>query len=246
MTDDEYDIHPLDRDYSSDDQPQSRRLSQIATELPYDPKWRRFGVAGLAGGLIVVFLSAIAISNLQGIRPAESIAYGVNRLGMFVMLVGAVLIVLAYRLPYLRGKNYPERFASLFRQPGSYVGLLQATALGYAAVAVLSFLVPATVGSTTGAMLLNFLCTLLFGFMITVAIWHRGFLRAFGVTVAAGVFFQLNFSGWFSYSLVTSGNFNFRPVLLGNLAIVLVSGLICAGYVCLLERKQQGDSDRDI
>ena len=93
-----YDVHPLDRDYSDTDLPKAKSRPIVSKEVGYDVRIRKFGIFLGAGGLIVVLLTAIALSNTRGASAAESIASGLNQLGKLTMLAGGLAIVVAYRV----------------------------------------------------------------------------------------------------------------------------------------------------
>ena len=243
MTDnDEYEVHPLDRDYSSDQQTKPTEKSWHATEMPYDNGVRKAGVMILIGGLILVFLTAIAISNLRGNTSAETLAGVVNRIGMVVMLVGAITIVVAYRLGQIKRL---AGFSQKIDISGQYSSLVVWNVVGFLVSSVAIFLTPSVIGSGVTVAVLKFFCTLFFCMMVTIGIWHRGFMRAYGIAAATATFFTVYFGGWFTFTGRTGGDF--RAMLLVNVAIILMSAVICSGYVLKLESitKPAGDRSRD-
>ena len=95
--DDEYEIHPLDRDYSDDGLPKSRRKPQIQRKLPYDPKMRFNGVITFLFGYTTLVISAIVMTRSRGFTTSETVSSVTHKIGMYIMLFGAILVMAAYR-----------------------------------------------------------------------------------------------------------------------------------------------------
>ena len=93
----EPEIHPLDRDYSSDHLPKPSRRAIIAKKFAYKPSTRVTGVVFFTAGLLMLILSGIVTVNVPGNSSAETIASGAQRISMFVMLFGAIVILGAYQ-----------------------------------------------------------------------------------------------------------------------------------------------------
>ncbi len=235
-------IHPLDRDYSDDanESPKRKfgvgklgrhnptaRKSQLSSDVPYAPKLRTFGAWGLLGGMLVLFLSSVAVSNAPPNSPSESIAGGINRISMFVMLIGGLAIVVAYRLPHLQGHvssiNKPKRplIDSTFRS------LLFWNVIGYIAIALL---VAMSTFLTPGGMLLGAaLSTMLFAYCASLAFCSTGIMRTYGIAVVAAMIFNLQFGSW--AAAISYSNQSILVAFMVNFAIILGSGLFCAAVV---------------
>ncbi|WP_145417714.1 hypothetical protein [Planctomycetes bacterium K23_9] len=238
-----YEIHPLDRDYSSDATANENaastsrkkfgkpaaRASRIAKELPYLPRLRYYGAWGLLGGLLILLLSGIAVSNFRANTLGETLAGFVNRLSMFVMLAGGIAIVVAYRFPAI-ADSMSGSTVTLSKNKRAFVSLLIYTTIGYLAVVALVSVVPVR-GSTLPIYVFNGLGTLLFALMITLAVFYDGPVRAFGIAVTAGLYFNFQITGWIVYNSFGTGAGDLRLAMLINLAIILTSGLVCAAVV---------------
>ena len=97
MDDPEYDIHPLDRDYSDDLLPKSKRRSIIKRKLPFNERSRLGGVIIFLVGVGVMVASAIVLVNSKGASSFESFANLMHQLGMWIMLIGAIVVMAAYQ-----------------------------------------------------------------------------------------------------------------------------------------------------
>jgi hypothetical protein len=94
MDDDDYEIHPLDRDYSLPSPPAKKRLANLS-------RLHRIGFATFAAGFVTVALAAIVLSAFPSGGWLETIGSSMHRLAMYLILVGGVLIVAAYQAPRL-------------------------------------------------------------------------------------------------------------------------------------------------
>ena len=97
MDEEEYEIHPLDRDYS--EPTPARRRSKIATSVDYHRGIRAAGVMIFAAGFFAVFVTAVFQNQASGNVSAERFATMLHRLAMVIILVGGVTVFAAYRLP---------------------------------------------------------------------------------------------------------------------------------------------------
>ena len=90
MPDDEYEIHPLDRDYSAPYKlPKRKRFAHLS-------KIHRAGLAAFGAGFFTLVISAIALGNVPQGGWLQSIGSFLHRLAMYAILGGGVLILLAY------------------------------------------------------------------------------------------------------------------------------------------------------
>ncbi len=231
MAEDDQDVHPLDRDYSVPTQ----TPSEVA--LSYDPKLRKLGTITFAAGLIVMFLAAVVISNFVGNRSVEFFASIAHRLGMVLGLIGAILVVAAYRWEQLKNLLQSADGQKRRLPGGSPLAILCGlNVLGFAVVAVVAY---ALAGLQTPMMyyvVFNGITSLLCALMVTIAIWHRGFIQAYAIGVLVPLLLNV-FSGLFSFGGGFAGGFagnDFRALVLTNLAIYQVCGLVCGAYVFLL------------
>ena len=65
MDDDDYEIHPLDRDYSLPSQPAKKRLAKLS-------QLHRIGFATFAAGFVTVVLAAIVLGGCDGKTKDEN------------------------------------------------------------------------------------------------------------------------------------------------------------------------------
>ena len=92
MDDDDYEVHPLDRDYSVPKQPARKRRSDLS-------KLHRIGFSTFAAGFVTVVLAAIVLGAFPDIGWFETIGSFMHRLAMYFILIGGVLILVAYSAP---------------------------------------------------------------------------------------------------------------------------------------------------
>jgi hypothetical protein len=233
-----YEIHPLDRDYSSPTQPP--RIPAIE----FHPKVRRIGATVFAAGFLTVFLAAILLGNVRGSGLMESIASGVHRAGMVLILVGGILVILAYRLHQLKGISIRLPDGKIqWNVMQSYRALVLWNVVGFLVIVPILHLLQSIRSPVFYFLIFNGMLTLVCGFLATVAIWHRGFIRAYAVGVLVSLLlrghnpFLFSFNGWGGTAGV-----QFLPAI--SLAITLITGLVCGGYVCLLESASSRKTDR--
>lgn len=222
-----YEVHPLDRDYSSSTPP----ARGVAIE--YDEKFRRIGVVIFAAGFITVFLMAVFLGNVRGNDRLESIAGGIHRLGMILILVGGLVIIVAYRLPQLRGQTMPKGLVR-WDAAVSFHGLISWNVIAFLFLVPASYLVQQIQSPAVYFMVFSGTISIFSAFLATVAVWHRGHLRGY----ALGVLVPLVLLGNqpFMYGSVGWGRgAGTNHLLTVSLAIMLLSGLLCAGYVAWLE-----------
>jgi hypothetical protein len=92
MDDDDYEIHPLDRDYSLPSQPAKKRLAKLS-------QLHRIGFATFAAGFVTVVLAAIVLGAFPSGGWFETIGSFMHRLAMYFILIGGVLVLAAYQAP---------------------------------------------------------------------------------------------------------------------------------------------------
>jgi hypothetical protein len=80
---------------------------------------------------------------------------------------------------------------------------------------------------------LRVLLTFVLAMIVTVVVWHRGFVRAYAIGLLVGLVVN-GFGGVISMAGRYGGS-DARAFMIGNLAIAMICGLLCAGYVRLLE-----------
>ena len=93
MDDPEYDVHPLDRDYSEPEE-----VAKKPKELTSEEQLRRFGVAVFGTGFGILLIVALVLGSVQRSGWVESFGSTMHRFGMVLILVGGILIIVSYRL----------------------------------------------------------------------------------------------------------------------------------------------------
>tara|TARA_R110002049_G_scaffold4601_6_gene32842 strand:- start:15300 stop:16058 length:759 start_codon:yes stop_codon:yes gene_type:complete len=237
----EPEIHPLDRDYSDDAPVPSR--SPIPRSTNYHAKLRRFGVIVFGLGFIGLFPAAIFLNNARGNATAESVASMLHQLSMLVILVGGVMVFAAYRWPHLSKLiNAPSsQLNPLGRSP--FVTLLIWNVVAFVAIVVITTLMPSQRSYEFLYLLLSGIFTSGLGLLITMIVWHRGMLRGYAIGAMAALIVN-----GFSLLSVIGGGFgrgNSTFILNAQIATVLVSGLISAGYVSMIQSYRVKQQLRD-
>ena len=77
--------------------------------------------------------------------------------------------------------------------------------------------------------------------MITLVVWHRGFVRAYAIGVLAALGLN-SFTGLLGFNVMYAGN-DGSLLFTGHLATIFVCGLACGGYVCFLESTRSRAND---
>jgi hypothetical protein len=240
MDDNDDQTHPLDRDYSTTVATQSQ--GPVASH----PSLLRTGVTVFAAGFIAVLLGGILVSNSPGNTWSETIGSFVHRAGMILILVGAVTIILAYRWAQLASLIRSAISATRISGMHAYVTLLFWNVVAYVTFVLLFYLVWLSRSPSVMFLFFNAMVTISFAFMITLTVWHRGFVRAYAIGVLASIVLNvltglIGFNGQYWRG---DGGF----LMLAHLATILICGLVCGGYVCLLEScgsPANGDANRE-
>jgi hypothetical protein len=225
MSDPEYDIHPLDRDYSTPPPKQQRR------ELSPNDRMRRFGVFVFAGGLAVVMMAAIALGIFRGTGWIEGFGSAMHRFGMIAILVGGVMIIASYRVQPLRNGL---RLAGKGGQSSmnSFGLLLVCNVIIFLLLAGLSTLRNAYGSPVFLAIFYQLLITITCGLLVTMVVWHRGMLQAYAI--GALIAMVANIFGLRYFLSVGMPRSGYSVLYLGTLASVPITGLACAAYVNLV------------
>ncbi|MCG8653062.1 MAG: hypothetical protein MI861_24700 [Pirellulales bacterium] len=230
----EYDIHPLDRDYSTPTTPPTRSPFGSA---PFHPKIRRVGLFWFLGGFVVVFLAAVALSNYQGGGLVETLASMAHKWGMVMILIGAIMIILAYRAPELNLHSVQP--TQLFRY--RYVRLLLANLVAFGLIVLTGYLTRLSESRESVFWVLITTITLGYPLMMTIAIWHRGLMRAYAIGILVAVPVNL-----LAQAILAGGTYWYSTSnLLATLLMIQAAGLACAGYVSLWGTWQNDDGQND-
>lgn len=226
------DIHPLDQDYSSPISTTGKRRRSL------DEKVRRFGIAVFAGGFVLVFLAAIVLSVWNGVERIERFGSFLHRFAMLTILCGGIAVMTSYRLSLLQKRRKQNRQA---RRRLPIVGFLYLIAINVILLLIFlasTFFMP-LIPREAMYFVFNTIFSVIFSLAVTMIVWHRGMLRAFGIGVLVALIFNafgvlMNFSGGYFLGRQFGG-------FVAHLAIIQVSGLFCAGYVSYLTARSSMD-----
>ncbi len=227
MNDPEYDIHPLDRDYSTP-APESK-----PRELAPDERLRRFGVIVFGVAFALVFLSAITLGSVSGPGWLESFGSTMYRFATIGILVGGIMILVSYRLSMIKkGTNLISRKGARRAAMGTFGLLVVCNVVFFVLLLALSGLSSASRSSDGLLLTYNAVLTIGCGLMVTMIVWHRGIVRAYAIGVLVGMLFNgLGLMFIFNTGFRSGGSGMMVP---GRLATIQICGLICAGYVGLV------------
>jgi len=255
MDESELDVHPLDRDYSQPIRPTARKATS------FDDKVRRAGFFTFITGFVTVLLAAIVLGSFRDGGTIEAVGSFLHRGGMFAILIGGSLIILAFRLPAIRARAEARAKAEaearaqvetetksdlpqlLGRKPNSqrFMILLLWNVAGFVVIAM-GTAACRSIRSQLLFFVINGVLTIACALMVTTAIWQRGFIRAYAVGLLVGLLLN-GFSG----VIAISGRYGMRDgafLFLTHLATIQIAGLACAAYVCLLEAPEYRRSTR--
>ena len=183
----------------------------------------------------VAFLSGVAASNASPNSPVENIGSAANRISAVVMLVAFCGILLAYRLP--QWKNAAFDVDSLLWLRSGYLTLCFANGAGLGIALGIGWLVAPLLGNSLSGIVAALLCIYI-ALLVTMVAWHTGFVKAYAIGVLTvmgleAIPFLSLVSAW-TYGQLRGGRaFNWQWSVM--LLTAVAAGLICAGYVRLLE-----------
>lgn len=232
---DEYEIHPLDRDYSDEgNKAQSKAKSNLPNSpASYLPGLRSRGAFLFFGGLISLVLTMIVLANI-GASQWESTVSTINRISALVMLLGGGLIVLAYRLPALQ--KMAEKHASWLTLPaqGSVTWLIMDNVVLFVALYLMSFALDPS-SATTGR-IWGLVFMVLLPLAINMIVFHRGIVRAYAIGVIGGipVYFVLSMFLGIFHGYRRSNSMSGTAAALTAIGALMASGIVSACYVQLI------------
>lgn len=232
MDDNEADeIHPLDRDYSISDASPQRKVRDKSTR----GRIRRGATILFASGFIALLPAAI-VTNSFPRSWLESAGSLVHRMAMWAILIGGLLIVASYRVPDPNQLAKPKRRSH--RRPRRDGKVSYAMLLGWNVVILvgmaLVFFMASNLGSPEFLYLLAIVLLMTTGsLMVTMLVWHRGFLRAYAIGVLASAVMVCMTTPFVPY---WTWRLDEEVVLLAYFVIIIGNGLLCSGYVFLLEQ----------
>ncbi len=245
MTEEEYEIHPLDRDYS---QPTS---VPKAKPLDLPSRIRRTGIAVFAAGFLLLLAAAIVLSNVRG-GPLETIGSYAHQFSMLMILAGGIVIVLSYRWNQIMRYTPREKSMRQWRRTKWFTTLVFWNVVALAVLGIVIHLSRFAISSAWTSWIFQMTLTILCAMMVTTVVVNRGLLRAYAIGVAVALIMHGYTSMMMLYGFMPRrGQFGGGQLpwtyMIASAAVVVVSGLACALYACILdyfnERRQRFDSE---
>ena len=227
--------HPLDETYEFEGT-EPRREYKTSAYLPL----LRPSVAVAAGGFICTFLASIATINATPNSLFEFVTGTLTQIGRWVVFVALCGILMAYRIPHIQKLEAPEGIGEWVHN--GYGLLVIANLIGVVLIGGFVLVINA-IGIPLFGFLSIPLLYIFTGLMVTMAVWHKNYLRAYAIGVLTVIFLMNSGFSMMLFSFPMGGRgggmggMNGAYVFVG-LAICVppLSGLCCAGYVILLEQ----------
>lgn len=261
------DAHPLDKDYGRGEgtpanvqeevNSESPEMSSVVKsnyadygDTPHEPSnatSKRLIKGSLAILVLGAFVALIAgvVSNVAVPQSiAERTASWINRVGIFAMLFAFVIMLIAFRLQQLGNVFKSIQFGK--RNWRAFPILLVANVVGFGLFAFVVSAASNLFGSWAvfvGVALSSTVASL----AATMAIHHRGSLRAYGVGVL--VTFMLQLCGFTTILLFSGAIYTRNAALAGGNTPLLVlqalacfNGLVCAAYAEIVKPRTSAES----
>ena len=197
-------------------------------------------IAAVAFALVFVF--SVLANNAVFNSTMQQVCYGISNVCAFFMLVACCGILFAYRLPHIDPAQLRKgAIAARGWMSNSFVVLvgvnLMAIAMMWASVYLLS-----GIFGVYFSLVLGFGLICLTGLAATMVVVHKGFLRGYAVGMLAVLALSMN--GGMSMMLMFGSGFGggrggvagYSIGVATMLTIVPLVGLLCAGYVILVQK----------
>ncbi|MDX1925765.1 MAG: hypothetical protein SFV81_04565 [Pirellulaceae bacterium] len=197
-------------------------------------------VAALSFGAVFVF--SLLGNNAPFNSTMQQVCYGVSNVSAMIMLAACCGILFAYRLPHLDPAQIRNgALAASGWMSNRFIVLVGVNIIGILMIWASVFFLSGLFG-VYFAVPLGFALLCLTGLAATMAIIHRGYLRGYAVGTLAVLIMLINgnlpmmlmFGGGFGGGM--GGVAGFSVGIAGMLTIAPLIGLVCAGYVALIER----------
>ncbi len=236
MNDPEYDVHPLDRDYSLPE-PKAKRLPKLP-----DGPIHRVGLIIFAVGFVTLILTAILLGTVRRAGWLETIGSYAHQFGMVMILVGGILILIGLRVRSLSLQGAEKAVSKLgnFRTFGI---LLVVNIVAHPLFQTVLTSLRTTYSPQFVGLFYVVTITVAAGLMATIAVLHRGALRGFAigflVAMLMGSMTGFSYGGYGSFSGYAYAVPQ-RPalMLMYPLLIVQSTAMICAGYAAIVDRPE--------
>lgn len=239
MNDPEYDIHPLDRDYSEPVPVRGRK------ELTSDEQLRRIGVVVFLVGFALVLFAAIMLGIFRGAGWIESFGSSMHRFAMIAILLGGIMIIVSYRLSAIRTRTQMGVAKVRRKRRRDALGLFGMLFIYNVLFLVLMVAIAGLSGfarASPGLFLVyNAVFNVATALMVTMIVWHRGLLRAFAIGALVGLIMN-GFAFLFAMN-ASYGYNNPNSMFLARVLVIQICGLVSAGYVALVQPDRSGESE---
>lgn len=218
----------------------------------------RWSIILTAVSFFVSLAGSVMGNNVNGDLQLESIASALNRFGMVAMLLGCIGIFAAFRWPSFV-KSMAMHQHSKRKRWSTWWKLLMGSIVGTGGV-IASLVALAFLTGGRGTLVLLYVIPVLPPFFLVMGIWNQGVLRAYWLGVGLCMFLG---SRWGNEALLSyyfsPGQYGYtsyqEPTVFGDmmtyysLVSILIdiaqavgAGLLCSGYVSLLESSQRRKS----
>ncbi|MGB0597367.1 MAG: hypothetical protein ACPGLY_11815 [Rubripirellula sp.] len=236
MDDPDYEVHPLDRDYS-----EVESVSRPRLKMP-EGNVHRAGIFIFLTGFVTLLVTAGLLGIFRGSGPLETIGSYGHRLAMIMILGGGILILIGLRIRSM--KLFKHRKGSGLTSRIAAVAILLAVnvvVLVVLYVAINLFRINLNQSSLIVYSVIN---TVFLALMAMVAVYHRGVMRGFAIGVLTAAFLGSN--GFSEYSIYVYGGS--RPsgaffYLSQRLLTLQFCGMLCACYAAFAERKRDSSDE---
>jgi|GEM_PF-6776990 len=231
-------------------------------------KWIRPSGMVAAISLVIAIIASVVSNNAAGDRNIEDLAFNVNRFAVVIMLLGCFGLLIGFRGEQVVGlltKTFEVKNSPTLRNPTQSVLrlFLQSMAVSIGLAIAIALMAMIRVEAAMIAMIIFY--AFYFPLLVTSAVLRRGPACGYSIGMAANFLFQLvGYFGifgvvWFQ-TLFWMPSRGFAPASYNvfwqqavpviavcvTQALMIASGLICAGYSKLLLRNlaiQRGSSE---
>lgn len=219
----------------------------------------RWSIILTAISFAVSLAGSVMGNNVTGDSQLESIAFTLNRFGMMAMLLGCIGIFAAFRWPSI-AKSLAVNQQPDQKKWSTWWKLLIGSIVGTGGV-IASLVALAFLTRGQGTIVLMYVIPLLPPFFLVMGIWNQGVLRAYWLGVGLCMFLgsRGGNQALLSYYLTAGSSYGYtsyqEPTVFGDmtayysLVSILIdiaqavgAGLLCSGYVSLLESSQRRKS----
>lgn len=233
--------HPLDQD---DDAPIPRPRPPQDNSRAYRPLLT-LGVRVAIGSAVVTALASTASANAPLNSSFANTAYWVFRASAFVLLGSFGCILVSYRIPHLRPISIPQAGKAQTMIQSRFGKLLFINGVFLAVVWVLTILaaIAGSVNIFGWIWILNTaltsMMTLAIALLVTMIVFHHGIFRAYAIGVLVAIACQLP-AILYMFAFIAQrshGPTSFVGIQYATpmgVTIAAAAGLLCAGYVWLL------------